>query len=99
MRSVQLLVLLFYSLLAGLPSAFAVDTAQSPSVATQECLKCHEVELQQHYGAAQDPIHWRAGVGCYECHQALPDQSDAFDHYDVTLAIDHELNCKRCHKK
>ena len=99
MRSMQLSAILFCSVLVSLPSTLSADTAQSPSEATQQCLECHEKELQQHYGATQDPIHWNAGVGCFECHQASPDQFEAFEHYGVTLSIEHELNCQRCHKK
>lgn len=99
MKNTQLFALLVYSLLICLPSLLSAATAQSPSETTKQCMECHEKELQQHYGEAQDPIHWRAGVDCYECHQANPDQFEAFEHHGVTLSINHELNCQRCHKK
>jgi len=52
------------------------------SFKSKECIKCHKEEslvITQQWGASQ---HYRANVGCYECHQANKNDSDAILHYE-----------------
>jgi len=94
MRS-PLPALLLCGLLISLPGPLFAN----PSPLSQQCLACHETELQIHYGAIQDPSHWNAGVSCYECHQAQPERPEAVEHYGAILTNDPEQGCQRCHRK
>jgi formate-dependent nitrite reductase cytochrome c552 subunit len=70
------------------------------SAETEACLACHKDEtpvIVQQWGASK---HYRANVGCYECHQAEAGDKDAFDHYDHTISvIVSPMACARCHEK
>ncbi len=70
------------------------------SPATRACIECHKKEnrsLYQQWGASK---HYRGNIGCYECHVADPDDPDAFNHYDYTIAtIVSPKDCARCHQK
>jgi hypothetical protein len=63
-----------------------------------ECIECHKKEsrgLYQMWGASK---HFRANVGCYECHAAEKGDPDAYLHYDETIAtIVSPKDCGRCH--
>lgn len=67
---------------------------------SQECIDCHKKEsraLYQMWGASK---HYRANVGCYECHMAEKDDSDAITHYDQRIAIVvSPKDCGRCHER
>ncbi len=67
---------------------------------TRECIKCHQKDthaLYQQWGASK---HYRAKVGCYECHRANSGDKDAFMHYKQRIAvIVSPKDCSRCHEK
>ena len=67
---------------------------------TKDCLECHKQEtpvIKQQWGASK---HYRANVGCYECHQAEEKDADAFDHYGNMISIIvTPKDCARCHDK
>jgi len=70
------------------------------SEATKECVDCHRESSPALYEQWGDSRHYRANVGCYECHAADPDDSDAYVHYDRTIAvIVSPKDCARCHAK
>ncbi len=90
----MVLTFLFFSV-AGGKSVFGLD---EPSKKTQDCIACHKdstpVIIQQ-WGASK---HFRAKVGCYECHKAEEGDTDAFDHYGDRIAIIvSPKDCARCH--
>jgi nitrate/TMAO reductase-like tetraheme cytochrome c subunit len=65
---------------------------------TLECIECHNTEtagIYQEWGASK---HFRANVGCYECHQAKKGEADAFDHggYLISIIVSPK-DCSRCH--
>ncbi|MBT8484063.1 MAG: hydroxylamine oxidoreductase [Phycisphaerae bacterium] len=68
------------------------------SDASLECIDCHRKDnpgLYQQWGGSR---HYRANIGCYECHAADPDDADAFLHYDRTISvIVSPSDCARCH--
>ena len=68
------------------------------SAATQDCIKCHkdsERALYQQWGESR---HFRANVGCYECHGAKPGEPDAFEHFGKLIAIIvSPKDCAQCH--
>jgi hypothetical protein len=67
---------------------------------SRECLDCHKKEtlsVVQQWGASK---HYRAKVGCFECHQAHPGDKDAFMHYKQRIAtIVSPTDCSKCHPK
>jgi hydroxylamine dehydrogenase len=67
---------------------------------SQDCMQCHKKEhrgIYQQWGASK---HFRANVGCYECHAAEKSDKDAFNHYDHTIAVlVTPKDCGRCHPK
>lgn len=71
---------------------------------TKECIACHKKNnpgIVQQWG---DSKHYRAKVGCYECHAADPKDVDAFIHdgRKVKKAISiivSPKDCSNCHEK
>ncbi|MHC5212779.1 MAG: multiheme c-type cytochrome [Planctomycetota bacterium] len=73
-----------------------------PKVLTAEskaCIACHKEDqpsLYQQWGSSR---HFRANVGCYECHQAVEGEPDAFEHGGVVIStLVTPLDCARCHE-
>ena len=67
---------------------------------TMECIDCHRKESRALYEQWGDSKHYRANVGCYECHQAGRKDVDAFDHYGFNIAIIVSPDdCANCHSK
>lgn len=84
-------------------SGFAVTKIIIPkelSQASQECVECHRetnVNIYQHWGNSK---HFRAKVGCYECHAAEQRDIDAFEHEGHIISIIvSPKDCSRCHEK
>ncbi len=67
---------------------------------TRECITCHRKEslsIVEQWGASR---HYRAKVGCFECHQAHPGDPDAFMHFNQRIAvIVSPKDCAKCHSK
>ncbi|MCK4872760.1 MAG: hypothetical protein KAS72_08560 [Phycisphaerales bacterium] len=82
---------------AALAGPFGLAEMSKESI---ECIDCHKKEsrgLYQMWGASK---HYGANVGCYECHVAERDDSDALEHYDETISIIvSPKDCARCHEK
>jgi hypothetical protein len=70
---------------------------------TKECLECHKTDnagLYQQWGESK---HFRANVGCYECHKANAGDVDILkdkDHkeYQISTLVTPK-DCSRCHEK
>ncbi len=83
----------------------SVAVAQPGGVATlsevsKECIKCHKDTNPGIYQQWGESRHYRANVGCYECHRAEPGEPDAFEHFDWQIAIIVSPNdCARCHPR
>ena len=79
--------------LAQVPTALPVMSAES-----KECIACHkdiDRGIFQQWGESH---HFRANVGCYECHQAAKGEPDAFEHFEKYIAIIvSPKDCGRCH--
>ena len=67
---------------------------------SRDCIKCHIKETQaavQQWGASR---HYRARVGCFECHQAHPGDKDAYMHHGQRISIIvSPKDCSRCHEQ
>ncbi len=84
-------------------SKYAVNTSTLPAELTDEsqaCISCHMKEnpsIYQQWGGSK---HYRANVGCYECHRANSSDPDAFDHYGMSISIlVSPQDCAQCHAK
>ncbi len=75
-------------------------TLKALSRESQACVDCHKKEsaaLYNQWGASK---HFRANVGCYECHMALTNEPDAYVHYGQTIStIVTPKDCGRCHEQ
>jgi len=70
------------------------------SAASQECVACHKEQSKALYQMWGESLHFRANVGCYECHSAGEDEPDAFEHFDQFISvIVSPKDCGRCHSK
>ena len=67
---------------------------------TKVCVECHKTEnvpIYQQWGKSK---HYRANVGCYECHMAQEGEPDAFNHEGHWISIIvSPKDCSRCHSK
>jgi cytochrome c553 len=67
---------------------------------TRACIDCHKAEntgVYQQWGSSK---HYRASVGCYECHGAAEGEPDAFLHEGEWIAtIVSPKDCARCHSR
>ena len=69
------------------------------SDASKECIKCHQEQSPALYEQWGDSLHYRANVGCFECHMAADGDVDAFKHYGHTISvIVSPRDCARCHE-
>ena len=82
------------------PAATQAIGLREISDASRECIECHRKQspgLYQQWGASK---HYRGNIGCFECHTADKDDTDAFMHYDRRIAvIVSPKDCARCHSK
>ncbi|MCP4501507.1 MAG: hydroxylamine oxidoreductase [Deltaproteobacteria bacterium] len=82
------------------PSRGPAGNLRDFSKESQECVACHKKEsmaVVQQWGTSK---HYRAKVGCFECHQAHPNDKDAFMHYSQRIAtIVSPKDCAQCHAK
>jgi len=101
------LLYLFFSALLLLfqQSAFAaVEHRPSEfSEETKQCVKCHKKHNQSIVQQWGDSKHYRAKVGCYECHKANKGEADAFIHDDKKVKkyisiIVSPKDCANCHE-
>jgi hydroxylamine dehydrogenase len=67
---------------------------------TADCIECHNTETKGIYQEWGTSKHYRANVGCFECHQADPNDVDAFEHNGFTIAIVvSPKDCSSCHER
>ena len=91
------------AVVAGVVCAAGAQAAFAPkelSAKSRVCIDCHQDEspaIIQMWGSSK---HYRANVGCFECHSAEPEDVDAMDHYGETISIIvSPRDCARCHEK
>ncbi len=95
-----LLLTALWVLAASTSSDAQIFGPREMSEQTAECLTCHAKQnpsLYQQWGTSK---HYRGNVGCFECHSAQPEDSDAFLHYGQQISvIVSPKDCGRCHSK
>ncbi|MEE8459752.1 MAG: multiheme c-type cytochrome, partial [Phycisphaerales bacterium] len=85
--------------LAAQPTGGAFGLSELSDV-SRECIACHAETNPGLYQQWGDSRHYRANVGCYECHAADRSDADAFLHYDRMIAIIvSPADCARCHAR
>ncbi len=86
------------TLLAGI-RAQAAFAPNKPTVESKVCASCHKMESPSVYEQWGSSKHFRANVGCFECHHANEDDADAFEHYGKFIStIVSPRDCARCHE-
>ncbi len=99
LRSVHVLTCILATAAATAANAGATIPAQL-SEESKTCIKCHKDSdpgIYQQWGSSR---HYRANVGCYECHKADPKDADAFEHFDTHIAIIvSPKDCSKCHER
>jgi hypothetical protein len=84
-------------------SAHAITQINLPtgiSKTSTECIMCHKettVNIYQQWGNSK---HFRANVGCYECHEAQREDQDALMHegYLISIIVSPK-DCAKCHSR
>jgi hydroxylamine dehydrogenase len=85
-------------MLALAASSLMGGTAQQVSEEGKECLACHESTTTGIVEQWRSSRHAAAGVDCYSCHKANPQDPATFDHYGQKIAVIVTPNyCGRCH--
>ncbi len=80
----------------------SVSAAFAPKQMTPQtiaCVACHKKESGSIYEQWGGSKHYRANVGCFECHTANEKDPDAFEHYGQFIStIVSPKDCARCHE-
>ena len=83
-----------------LPSGASAFFLPSQSEESQACAECHKKESPSIYDQWGHSDHYRANVGCYECHAAEDGDADAFTHEGKLISvIVSPKDCARCHQQ
>ncbi|NQU62888.1 MAG: hydroxylamine oxidoreductase [SAR324 cluster bacterium] len=84
-------------------NVFATTSINIPnelSKASQDCVDCHSQDNRSIYQQWGFSKHFRANVGCYECHEADEGDADAIEHGGHLISvIVSPLDCRKCHEK
>ncbi len=87
------------SLMLALAASLAGAPDQQISPEGKECLACHETTTTGIVEQWRSSRHATAGVDCYSCHKANPQDPATFDHYGQKIAVIVTPNyCGRCHE-
>ncbi len=91
------------ALALGMTSSLCLGQAIGLAEVSEEsklCIACHKNEnpgMYQQWGASR---HFRANIGCYECHLANETDPDGFEHYGQRVSVlVTPKDCARCHTK
>jgi hypothetical protein len=84
-------------------NSFAFSQTIIPSEMSEEtkvCTACHMTETRGIYQQWGSSKHYRANIGCFECHRAEKGDPDIMEHYgyDISIIVSPK-DCARCHSK
>lgn len=83
---------------AGAFLAARAPAAPAGLARSEPCLTCHEQGSPGLVSHWKGSGHARAGVGCWDCHQAKKGEPDAFEHEgEVVATVVTPRDCGRCH--
>jgi hypothetical protein len=81
------------------PKLKVLESLKYLSKESATCASCHKEKTPGIYQQWGKSKHYRANVGCYECHKAEKSDPDAIRHKDFTISvIVSPKDCGRCHK-
>lgn len=82
------------------PSGASAFFLPAQSEESKACAECHKKESASIYDQWGHSDHYRANVGCYECHAAEAGDADAFTHEGQLISvIVSPKDCARCHQQ
>ncbi len=97
---IKQLIVLAALALAGTTPLSGGFTLKEISPQTKACVECHKKESPAVYSQWGSSKHYRGNIGCYECHMALTNEVDAFEHYGQFIStIVTPKDCGRCHEE
>ncbi len=74
-------------------------TLKEMSAQSKGCIDCHKKESSAIYTQWGASKHFRANIGCYECHLANENDADAYEHHGEKIAtLVSPKDCARCHE-
>lgn len=86
------------AILAGCGLAATALAAPAGLARSEACLTCHEQGSPGLVSHWKGSGHAKAGVGCFDCHQARKGEPDAFLHEgEVIATVVTPRDCARCH--
>lgn len=95
-----LILMLTLTLSASIFTGAANNLPKDISDASKECIACHSVSTVTIYKQWGNSKHYRANVGCFECHEAQKGDADAFVHNGRLISIIvSPKDCAKCHEK
>ncbi len=100
MRTKSLIAVTLILVLASLSDNIQAQTVLPAKLSdeTKSCIECHASETTAIYQEWGTSKHYRANVGCFECHSANKEDKDAFEHNGFTISvIVSPKDCGRCH--
>ena len=99
MRVPVMLVLALGALMVPLTASAGTFPGEL-SEKSAKCIACHKDKSPSLYEQWGDSKHFRANIGCYECHQARKKDPDAFKHEgEIISVIVSPRDCGRCHER
>ena len=98
MKSIRKKLTLFV-VVALAASSYAGFTMKKLSPQSKACVECHKEETRGAYEQWGNSHHFRANVGCFECHSASEKDIDGFEHHGELISIIvSPKDCARCHE-
>jgi len=97
MMSITLVSMVLIAHQAASAAPWGLPELSQESKACADCHKTEDAAIYQQWGNSK---HYRANVGCYECHAAKQGETDVFEHEGQWIAtIVSPKDCARCHEK
>jgi len=79
-KTLPVFLLACFSMFFNIANAAVKEAPKEFSEESKQCIACHKKDnpgIVQQWGASK---HYRAKVGCYECHAADKGDKDGYDH-------------------
>ena len=110
MKTTLTTIPVFVLICVALSPAYATFSPKEITPESAECIECHKVESPSIYAEWGASKHFRANIGCYECHAAEEGDKDAFQHNvmlkdgttykgKLIATIVSPRDCAKCHEK
>jgi len=103
-KTLSVFLLACFSMFFNIANAAVKEAPKEFSEESKQCIACHKKDnpgIVQQWGASK---HYRAKVGCYECHAADKGDKDGYDHgkkgkeKHISIIVSPK-DCSNCHAK